>query len=83
VQKDSIIFYGASWCGDCIKSKYFLDLHKVEYTYIDIETDEEAVETVLRLNNGRQTIPTILFPDGNVLVEPTFEQLAKQLHLVS
>ncbi|NCQ54714.1 MAG: NrdH-redoxin [Candidatus Pacebacteria bacterium CG10_big_fil_rev_8_21_14_0_10_42_12] len=74
-----IIFYGAPWCGDCVRAKAFLDSKNVKYEYIDIEQDEAAVEKVIELNNGNRSIPTILFPDGTVLTEPSNEQLLRQL----
>mgnify|MGYP001575994518 CR=1 FL=1 len=74
-----IIFYGADWCSDCNGSKAFLDKQKVEYEYIDIEEVPGAAEKVKKINNGYRSIPTILFPDGQILVEPSNEQLQKAL----
>ena len=34
---------------------------------------------VERVNNGYQSVPTILFPDGSVLVEPSSATLAEKL----
>lgn len=74
-----IIFYGADWCPDCIRSKAFLDEQKVEYEYINIEEVPGAAEEVEKINKGYQSIPTIIFPDGQVLVEPSNEELQKAL----
>lgn len=52
---------------------------KVSYHEININEDEEAVETVMRLNNGHRSVPTIVFPDGSVLTEPTTPALAQKL----
>jgi glutaredoxin len=70
-----IKFYGTGWCPDCVRSKQFLDDHQIPYEYIDLSVNEEAAEEVMRLNNGMQSIPTIVCPDGNVLVEPTNDML--------
>jgi thioredoxin reductase (NADPH) len=78
-----IIIYGTPWCPDCRHSKQFLGEHRVPYTYVDIDQDSEARAEVERLNNGNRSVPTIVFPDGEVLVEPTGEQLARKLGLVS
>jgi len=74
-----ITMYGASWCPDCKRSKDFLQSHNIEYSYIDIETSEDAVKKVESLNNGLRRIPTIVFDDGAVLVEPSNKQLAEKL----
>ncbi len=74
-----IVVYGANWCGDCRRSKRFLDEKKVNYTWVDVEQNPDALETVMKYNNGYQSIPTIVFPDGTVLVEPSNARLAQAL----
>lgn len=74
-----IKFYGAAWCPDCNRSKAFLDGQKAEYEYINIEEVPCAAGEVEKLNNGYQSIPTIIFPDGRILVEPSDEELQKTL----
>ncbi len=74
-----ITVYGAMWCGDCRRSKRFLDGKAVPYEWIDVESDAEAADYVREVNGGRKTIPTIVFPDGAVLVEPTDEELGAKL----
>ncbi len=74
-----IVMYGAMWCPDCRRSKAFLDASGVEYDNVDLEATPDAVERVLELNGGKQVIPTIVFPDGSVLVEPSDAELAAKL----
>lgn len=76
-----IKFYGATWCPDCNRSKAFLDEQKVDYEYINIEEIPGAAEEVEKINNGYQSIPTIIFPDGQVLVEPSNEELQRALEV--
>ena len=33
------------------------------------------------MNNGKQIVPTIVFDDGTVLVEPTNAELAEKLEI--
>jgi thioredoxin reductase (NADPH) len=73
--------YGASWCSDCKRAKKFLGEQRVHYDWVDIEQDAAAQEVVERLNNGKRIIPTIIFADGSMLVEPSNEQLAEKLGL--
>ncbi len=63
--------YSTPWCGDCRRAKRVFAALGVEYSEIDIEEDEHAAEEVVRLNRGNRSVPTILFPDGSVLVEPS------------
>lgn len=77
--KKKIKFYGATWCPDCRRSKQYLDEKGVTYEYIDIEKVEGAAEEVERINNGYQSIPTIVFPNGKILVEPSNTELQKAL----
>lgn len=68
---ETITFYGAGWCPDSRRSKKCLDRLGITYVYRDIDEDGEAYDYVESVNNGRPTVPTILFPDGSVLVEPS------------
>jgi len=74
-----ITVYSTSWCGDCRRSRKVLQAMGVSYTDIDIEEHPEAAEIVRKLNNGAQSVPTILFPDGSVLVEPSNAVLEQKL----
>lgn len=76
-----ITMYGASWCSDCKRSKQFLGEQRVKYNWVDLEQHPEATAIVQRLQGGKQSIPTIVFPDGSVLVEPSNAELARKLGL--
>ncbi len=71
-----IVMYATSWCGDCRMAKRWFDSHGIAYDYIDIEQDEQAAEYVVQVNGGSRSVPTIVFPDGSVLVEPSARQLS-------
>ncbi|HLG63814.1 MAG TPA: mycoredoxin [Ktedonosporobacter sp.] len=73
---EKIKMYATAWCGDCRFAKRWLDSHGIPYEYINIEEDESAAELVVRVNKGAKSVPTIIFPDGSVLVEPTARELA-------
>lgn len=79
MSQKKIILYGAEWCGDCKRSRAFLDEQKVEYEYIDIDKTSDAAEEVEKINNGMKSIPTIIFPNGKILVEPSNAELQKAL----
>jgi thioredoxin reductase (NADPH) len=76
-----ITLYGAPWCPDCKRSKQFLAEHRVDYKWVDIDRDPEGLAFVERLQSGGRTIPTIVFGEGNYLVDPSNEELAGKLGL--
>jgi len=53
--------------------------HNIQYSFIDIEQDDEAGAYVEKVNQGNKSVPTIIFPDGSVLVEPSDAELEKKL----
>lgn len=81
MHQGEIVMYGADWCPDTRRAKRFFARHRIPYRWVDIELDPEGEAEVLRLNNGKRIVPTIVFPDGTVLTEPTDEELQTQLGL--
>lgn len=75
-KEERIKMYATRWCGDCRMAKRWFDAHDIPYDYINIEEDEHAAAYVLSVNKGMQSVPTIVFPDGSILVEPGARQLA-------
>lgn len=73
---EKITMYATTWCGDCRMAKRWFDSHGIAYDYINIEEDDNAAEIVMKVNNGARSVPTIVFPDGSVLVEPSARELA-------
>ena len=78
-----ITMYGAAWCGDCRRSKAYLDSHQVEYNYIDVEADESASDKVIEINGGQRSIPVILFPDGTHMTETSDKDLEAKLQALA
>ena len=79
----SITVYGTSWCGDCRRALRVLDQYNANYHYVNIEHDDTARSYVEQVNRGYQSVPTILFPDGSVMVEPSSAALAEKLASLS
>lgn len=71
----TVKFYGAMWCGDTRRARSWMDRYKVSYEWVDVDKDKSAEELVKSLNNGFRSIPTLLFPDGSKLVEPSTKKL--------
>ena len=77
--EDIIKVFGTSWCGDCIRARRYLRKNNIPYKWVDIDHSPEGEHFVLKTNQGMRSVPTILFPDGTILVEPSNEQLSEKL----
>ena len=73
-----LVVYGTLWCGDCRRACQFLDKHAIAYRWVDIDQDSEAAALVRQLNHGNRSVPTLVFPDGSILVEPSTLQLGRR-----
>jgi mycoredoxin len=76
---DKIVVYGTTWCGGSRRCRLLLDRYGIPYQWIDIEQDEQAAKFVESLNHGYRSVPTIVWPDGSNLTEPSEEELARKL----
>jgi mycoredoxin len=74
-----LTMYSTTWCGYCHRLKSQFDRAGIEYSMIDIEQDLAAAEFVMSVNNGDRTVPTIRFPDGTALTNPSLEQVQERL----
>ena len=78
-ENNDILFYSTWWCPDCRRAQKILDQREVAYQYIDINKDAKGRAYVEKVNNGNRSVPTIVFPDGDILVEPSIATLTKKL----
>jgi mycoredoxin len=76
--EQTIKMYVTTWCGDCRLAKRWFDARGIAYVSINIEEDDKAAEYVAHVNRGYRSVPTIVFPDGSVLVEPSPRELASK-----
>jgi mycoredoxin len=75
----TIVVYGTTWCGHTRRCRTLLDSFGVAYRWVDVDQDSEGCAFVERVNQGLRSVPTIVFPDGSVLVEPSEEVLRRKL----
>ena len=71
--------YSTPWCGYCHRLAAQLKREGIEYDVVDITRDEDAAHRVERANAGNQTVPTLLFPDGETLTNPSLDQVRHKL----
>jgi mycoredoxin len=71
--------YSTTWCGYCVRLKKMLDRAGIQYAEVNIEEDEAAAELVENVNGGNRTVPTVVFPDGTALTNPSIDQVKQAL----
>jgi mycoredoxin len=76
-----ITIYATEWCWDCRRARKFFDQHAIPYQWVNIDRDKEAEQYVKQVNQGMRSVPTIVFPDGSILVEPSNQQLERKLDI--
>jgi len=80
-ENEETVIYGNNWCGGSRSARATFDQHHIPYRWVDIEADAEGRKFVEKTNNGYRSVPTIVFPDGSILVEPSQSELLKKLGL--
>jgi glutaredoxin len=76
---DTLRVYGAMWCPDVTLALRYLDRHGVNYRYCDIDKDPEAKAALFNLSGDDWLIPTLVFPDGTVMANPSIRDVADKL----
>jgi mycoredoxin len=79
VMSAALTMYTTSWCGYCFRLKTMLKAEGIPYTEVDIENDPVAAEFVMSVNGGNQTVPTLKFPDGSTLTNPSARDVKAKL----
>lgn len=71
--------YTTSWCGYCFRLKSQLERAGLAYDEVSIEEQPDAAELVASINDGNQTVPTLVFADGSALTNPSVGQVKDRL----
>lgn len=74
-----VTMYSTPWCGFCRRLKTQLAREGIEITEINIEHDLAAADYVMSVNGGNQTVPTVVFPDGTAMTNPSAAQVRERL----
>ena len=75
----AVTMYTTSWCGYCVRLKKLMQREGITYAEVNIETDAQAADVVMQANGGNRTVPTLVFPDGSALTNPSIDQVKAQL----
>jgi mycoredoxin len=79
VSTSMVTMYSTVWCGYCRRLKDQMEREGIAYQVIDIEDDPNAAELVMSVNGGHQTVPTLVFPDGSALTNPSLAEIKLKL----
>ncbi|MDK1028901.1 MAG: glutaredoxin family protein [Anaerolineae bacterium] len=74
-----IVIYTTEWCQDCRRTKIFMNSNNIPFLDIDVDSDNKAEAFVKDVNHGNRSVPTIIFPDGSIMVEPSNQELEQKL----
>jgi mycoredoxin len=74
-----ITLYSTPWCGYCHRLKGQLTREGIAFDEVDIERQPDAAAVVMQVNNGNATVPTLLFPDGSTMTNPSVAQVKSKL----
>ncbi len=74
-----VTMYTTQWCGFCRRLKSQLAREGIEVAEVDIERDPAAADYVMSVNGGMQTVPTVVFPDGAALTNPSAALVRERL----
>jgi mycoredoxin len=74
-----LTMYTTTWCGFCKRLKRQLAAEGIEMAEVDIEQNPAAAEYVMSVNGGNQTVPTVVFPDGSALTNPSAAMVKERL----
>jgi mycoredoxin len=75
-----LTMYTTPWCAFCRRLKKQLAQDGIEMAEVDIERDPAAADYVMLVNGGFQTVPTVVFPDGSALTNPSATQVKERLN---
>jgi mycoredoxin len=79
----TVTMYSTSWCGYCRRLKSQMDREGISYNEINIEQDPQSAAFVEKVNEGNQTVPTVLVvsPSGSetVMTNPSLAQVKQAM----
>lgn len=75
----SVTMFTTTWCGYCRRLKAQMTEAGVPFTEVDVEERPDAAEIVEQVNEGNRTVPTLLFPDGTAVTNPSLREVTERL----
>ncbi len=75
LKPSQIVMYTTEYCPDCHRARAYFEANNIPYLRVPVENNQQAAEFIMQVNNGMRSVPTIIFPDGSVMVEPSLMEL--------
>jgi len=76
---EALTIYSTVWCGYCRRLKSQMEREGIPFVEVDIEDVPGAADLVMSVNGGMQTVPTLVFPGGSALTNPSLAEVKAQL----
>ena len=76
---EKIVVYGHPACAMVPPIMNLLKRAKVDFVYVNIHQKPKAAAIVRKINHGYESVPTLVFPDGSTLTEPSTFTLKTKL----
>ncbi len=70
-----VTMYSTTWCGYCSRLRSQMQREGIAFDVVDIEQQPEAAQLVERVNNGNQTVPTLVYADGTAQTNPPLKDV--------
>jgi mycoredoxin len=80
---ETFTMYTTPWCGYCQRLKGQLGREGITFEEVNIEEHPHAATLVEQVNNGNQTVPTIVYADGSAQTNPSVVQVMEKLAALS
>ncbi len=74
-----IVLYSSNWCPQSWWTKLFLYRHHLPYQELDIDRDPQTARTVIEINDGFRSVPTLTIEGYGTITEPSNGELARIL----
>ena len=75
-----VIMYGTPTCPMVPPVRGMLNRAQAPFDYVNIAEDAAGKGKVMAINDGNASVPTLVFPDGSTLTEPSTAVLREKLH---
>lgn len=76
---EKVIMYGTPTCPMVPPVRGILNRAQAPFDYVNIAEDAEGRSKVMAINDGNASVPTLVFPDGSTLTEPSTAVLRQKL----
>jgi len=69
--------YGSDDCADCRRARRYLDATRVPYRWVDVSADPTLRAALA--GAGYEAMPILVLPTGQILVDPSTDELANSI----